>query len=81
MLPPRSGRAVELQRAWHFTRLFRLEFGVPFRARQIELRLQHARQLLADSDAKIINVAYDSGYHHLGLLNMMFKKRFGDDAQ
>ena len=61
----------------HFTRLFREEFGVPFRARQIELRLQHARQLLADSDAKIINVAYDSGYHHLGLFNMMFKKRFG----
>lgn len=61
----------------HFTRLFRKEFAVPFRARQIELRLQHARQLLADSDAKIINVAYDSGYHHLGLFNMMFKKRFG----
>jgi len=61
----------------HFTRLFRLEFGVPFRARQIELRLLHARQLLRDSDAKIINVAYDSGYHHLGLFNMMFKKRFG----
>ena len=61
----------------HFTRLFRLEFGVPFRARQIELRLLHARQLLTDSDAKIINVAYDSGYHHLGLFNMMFKKRFG----
>jgi hemolysin activation/secretion protein/AraC-like DNA-binding protein len=60
----------------HFTRLFREEFGVPFRARQIELRLQHARQLLADSDAKIINVAYDSGYQHLGLFNMMFKKRF-----
>jgi len=61
----------------HFTRLFRKEFGVPFRARQIELRLQHASQLLADPDTKIINVAYDSGYQHLGLFNMMFKKRFG----
>ena len=61
----------------HFTRLFRKEFGVPFRARQIELRLQHARQLLTNSDAKIINVAYDSGYRHLGLFNSMFKKRFG----
>jgi len=61
----------------HFTRLFREAFGVPFRARQIELRLQRARQLLADSNAKIINVAYDSGYQHLGLFNMMFKKRFG----
>jgi hemolysin activation/secretion protein/AraC-like DNA-binding protein len=61
----------------HFSRLFREEFGVPFRARQIELRLQRARQLLADSNAKIINVAYDSGYRHLGLFNAMFKRRFG----
>ena len=61
----------------HFSRLFREEFGVPLRARQIELRLQRARQLLADSDAKIINVAYDSGFRHLGLFNAMFKKRFG----
>ena len=50
---------------------------MPLRARQIELRLQRARQLLTDSDAKIINVAYDSGYRHLGLFNAMFKKRFG----
>jgi len=61
----------------HFSRLFREESGVPFRARQIELRLQRARQLLADSNAKIISVAYESGYRHLGLFNAMFKKRFG----
>jgi AraC-like DNA-binding protein len=61
----------------HFSRLFREEFGVPFHARQIELRLQRARQLLADSNGKIINIAYDSGYRHLGLFNAMFKKRFG----
>jgi AraC-like DNA-binding protein len=61
----------------HFSRLFREEFGVPFHARQIELRLQRARQLLVDSNAKIINIAYLSGYRHLGLFNAMFKKRFG----
>jgi hemolysin activation/secretion protein/AraC-like DNA-binding protein len=61
----------------HFSRLFREEFGVPFRARQIELRLQRAQQLLTGSNAKIINVAYESGYRHLGLFNAMFKKRFG----
>jgi hemolysin activation/secretion protein/AraC-like DNA-binding protein len=60
----------------HFSRLFREKFGVPLRSRQIELRLQRARQLLADPDAKIINVAYDSGYRHLGLFNAMFKRRF-----
>jgi AraC-like DNA-binding protein len=61
----------------HFSRLFREEFGVPFHARQIELRLQRARQLLVDSKAKIINIAYISGYRHLGLFNATFKKRFG----
>lgn len=61
----------------HFRRLFREEFGVPFLAHQIEQRLQHARQLLANSNSKIINIAYDSGYHHLGLFNTMFKRRFG----
>jgi AraC-like DNA-binding protein len=60
----------------HFSRLFREEFGISLRARQIELRLERARQLLTDSNAKIINVAYESGYHHLGLFNAMFKKRF-----
>jgi len=61
----------------HFGRLFREEFGVPFHARQIELRLQRARQLLVDSRAKIINIAYITGYRHLGLFNTVFKKRFG----
>jgi len=61
----------------HFRRLFREEFGTPLRKRQTELRLQRAKQLLTDSDDKIINVAYESGYHHLGLFNSSFKKYFG----
>jgi hemolysin activation/secretion protein/AraC-like DNA-binding protein len=61
----------------HFSRLFRDEFHVSLRARQTELRLQRAQQLLVESDEKIINVAYESGYRHLGLFNAMFKKRFG----
>jgi len=61
----------------HFSRLFREQFGASLRSRQIELRLERARQLLASSNAKIINVAYESGYRHVGLFNAMFKKRFG----
>ena len=61
----------------HFSRLFRAEFGVPLRKRQTELRLQRARQLLVESDTKVVNVAHESGYRHLGLFNAMFKKRFG----
>lgn len=63
--------------ARHFSRLFRQEFGVPFHARQIELRLQRARQLLADPDAEIANVASISGYRQLRMFNSVFKKRFG----
>ena len=61
----------------HFSRLFREEFNISLRARQTELRLQRARQLLAATNAKVINVAYESGYRHLGLFNQMFKRRFG----
>lgn len=61
----------------HFSRLFREEFNISLRSRQTELRLQRARQLLAATNAKIINVAYESGYRHLGLFNQMFKRRFG----
>ena len=61
----------------HFNRLFRKHFGASARARQTELRLLKARRLLCDTNAKVIHVAYDSGYRHLGLFNSMFKKRFG----
>ena len=61
----------------HFRRLFLQEFGVSLRTRQIESRLQRARQLLHETEDKISNIAFESGYRHLGLFNVMFKKRFG----
>ena len=61
----------------HFSRLFREEFKVSLRSHQTALRLQRASQLLCYSDAKISNVAQQSGYQHLGLFNSMFKKHFG----
>jgi len=61
----------------HFTRLFRAQFGLSLKARQTQLKLEKARQLLWETDAKVINVALDSGYRHLGLFNAMFKKHFG----
>jgi AraC-like DNA-binding protein len=60
----------------HFSRLFQEEFGTAFRVRQIEMRLLRAQQMLAESDAKIIHVAYESGYKNLGPFNAMFKKHF-----
>ena len=61
----------------HFRRMFRKQFKTSIRAKQTELRLEKARQLLSDTEEKIITVAYDSGYRHLGFFNAMFKKKFG----
>jgi hemolysin activation/secretion protein/AraC-like DNA-binding protein len=61
----------------HFNRLFRERFGLSARARQTELRLLKARQLLSASDEKVINIAVATGYRNLSLFNALFKKRFG----
>jgi AraC-like DNA-binding protein len=61
----------------HFCRLFREKFGVPLQVLQTELRLSRVRQLLAESDATVLNVANQCGYQHLSFFNSMFKKRFG----
>ncbi|HLH52076.1 MAG TPA: AraC family transcriptional regulator [Verrucomicrobiae bacterium] len=61
----------------HFNRLFRIRFGTPKRARQTELRLLQARQLLEDSNAAIAQIAAECGYHSLSLFNSLFRRRFG----
>lgn len=61
----------------HLSRLFRAEFGMSLRNKQTELSLQRACQLLADPNAKIRSVAYDTGYRHVSFFNALFKKRFG----
>lgn len=61
----------------HFRRLFIEEFGMPFRAHQMKLRLLRARQLLVESNATVTHVANECGYRHMSFFNSMFKKRFG----
>jgi len=61
----------------HFNRLFLENIGGSFRAKQTELRLLKARQLLAETDTKVAGVARAVGYRHPGLLNASFKKQFG----
>jgi hypothetical protein len=41
------------------------------------MRLLRSMSLLRDPDAKVINVAEQSGFNHLGLFNICFKRRFG----
>ncbi len=61
----------------HFRRMFREHFKTSIRARQTELRLEKARQLLRMTEDKMAVVAREAGYHHLGFFNLMFKKKFG----
>jgi AraC-like DNA-binding protein len=61
----------------HLNRLFHQHFGVSVAALRMEMRLLKAVSLLRDANAKIINVAEECGFNHLGLFNTCFKRRFG----
>jgi AraC-like DNA-binding protein len=61
----------------HLNRLFHQHFGVSVAAIRMEMRLLKAVALLRNPDAKVINVAEECGFNHLGLFNICFKRRFG----
>ncbi len=61
----------------HLSRLIREELGMSFREKQSEIRLDRACELLATTEAKMVDVALESGYQSLSLFNLMFKRRFG----
>jgi AraC-like DNA-binding protein len=61
----------------HLNRLFHQHFGVSVASLRMEMRLLKALSLLRDANAKIINVAEQCGFNHLGLFNTCFKRRFG----
>lgn len=61
----------------HLNRLFHQHFGVSVASLRMEMRLLKAMSLLRDPDAKIIYIAEQCGFNHLGLFNTCFKRRFG----
>ena len=61
----------------HFSRMFRERFRCSLLAMQIALRVKRAQQLLAETDAKIIEIALDSGFQHVGLFVSTFKRHTG----
>jgi AraC-like DNA-binding protein len=58
----------------HFRRLFAGRFGASLKKRQIEWRVEQAKKLLLDSDAKVIDVAAQCGFRSLGQFNLTFKR-------
>jgi AraC-like DNA-binding protein len=61
----------------HLSRIFSEAVGMSFRAKQAEVRLARAQELLATTEAKVCEVAPESGYESVSLFNMMFKRHFG----
>ncbi len=61
----------------HLNRLFQEYFGVSAIGLRMEMRLLRALALLRDPRTKVIHVAEQSGFNHLGLFNTCFKRRFG----
>lgn len=61
----------------HLSRIFHELVGVSFREMRAELRLTRARELLATTNHKVIDVALESGYKSLSLFNLVFARRFG----
>lgn len=61
----------------HLNRLFHQHFGFSIAGLRMEMRMLKAISLLRESAAKVINVAEQCGFNHLGLFNTCFKRRFG----
>ena len=61
----------------HLGRIFYDVVGMSFREKRNEIRLARARDLLATSNTKVVEVALVSGYRSLSLFNLMFTRRFG----
>jgi AraC-like DNA-binding protein len=61
----------------HLSRIFHEVVGMSFRDKHTELRLARARELLATTESKVVDVAMESGFQSLSLFNLVFKRRFG----
>jgi AraC-like DNA-binding protein len=61
----------------HLSRLSQQCLGRSIAAMKMEMRLMKAAACLRNPDAKVISVAEQCGFNHLGLFNTCFKKRFG----
>lgn len=61
----------------HLNRLLRKHFGLSAAALRLEIKLLKAVSLLQNTNEKIIAVAEECQFNHLGLFNTYFKRRFG----
>lgn len=61
----------------HFARSFKAAFGVPPHRYLLTRRLERARALLRDTDAPIIEIAFQTGWNSLGTFGRVFRDVYG----
>lgn len=61
----------------HLSRTFHELVGISFSDQRTETRMARARELLATSNSKVVEVALESGYKSLSMFNLVFTRRFG----
>jgi AraC-like DNA-binding protein len=62
----------------HLNRILHDQLGCSIINLKMRARLDRAATLLQDPETKILNVALDCGFNHLGCFTLKFKERFGD---
>ncbi len=58
-------------------RLFKQEVGMSYSEYVQENRLSHAKQLIAEGDERIIDIALECGFNNISYFNRSFKKKYG----
>jgi AraC-like DNA-binding protein len=61
----------------HLARIYREHFGTTISAQKMQLRLEKAARLLRSSNAKVVDVALECGFSHLGQFSSKFRKHYG----
>jgi AraC-like DNA-binding protein len=62
----------------HFARSFKAAFGLPPHRYLLTRRLERAKALLRDTDAPIIEIAFQTGWNSLGTFGRVFRDVFGE---
>src|SRR5215468_2742352 len=62
----------------HFARSFKDAFGVPPHRYLLTRRIERAKALLRDSDAPIIDIAFQTGWNSLGTFGRVFRDVTGE---
>ena len=62
---------------WHFHRLFTATFGISPHDYLTELRIKHAKRLLASGQYSVTEVCLEAGYSSLGSFSTRFRQLVG----